>query len=57
VTISSSPAPSPPPGGVPGDPVPPPKEKIPAKYKSKTTLSAPVTKEGPNKFDFDLKSK
>lgn len=57
VTISSTPAPTAP-AGLPGDPVPPPKEKIPPQYNAKTTLSATVTKEGPNdKIDFDLKSK
>lgn len=32
-------------------------EMIPAKYNEKSTLKANVVKEGPNKFDFDLKSK
>jgi hypothetical protein len=58
VMISSTPPPAPqPPGGMPGDPVGPPKEKIPANYNAKSTLTAQVTKEGPNKFDFDLSSK
>jgi hypothetical protein len=57
VTISSTPPGAPPPSGQPGDPVAPPKETIPPKYNVKTTLSATVTKEGPNTFDFPLKSK
>jgi hypothetical protein len=58
VMITSTPPPSaPPPGGMPGDPVAPPKETIPARYNAKTELSADVTKEGPNTFDFPLKSK
>jgi len=47
-----------PPGAMPGDnPLPPAKELIPAKYNSKTTLSTDVTKDGPNKIDFDLQEK
>jgi hypothetical protein len=47
-----------PPGTLPGDnPLPPAKELIPAKFNSQTTLSADVTKDGPNKLDFDLKEK
>ncbi len=58
VSITSTPPPAAlPAGGTPGDPVAPPKERIPASYNSKTTLSATVSKEGPNTFDFDLKSK
>jgi hypothetical protein len=45
-----------PPGAMPGDAPPPPKEKIPAKYNAKTELSADVTK-GANDFDFKLGSK
>jgi hypothetical protein len=58
VVVTSTPPPAPlPPGTMPGDPVPPPKETIPAKYNVKTTLSATVTKEGPNTFDFPLEGK
>jgi hypothetical protein len=39
------------------DPVPPPREPIPAKYNTKTQLTARVTKGGPNTFDFDLQPK
>jgi hypothetical protein len=45
------------PGGTPGDPVLKVKEPIPARYNATTELKAQVTKEGPNKFNFDLKSK
>jgi hypothetical protein len=39
-------------------PIPPAKETIPAKYNAKSTLTAEVKKDGPNKFDFlDLKDK
>ncbi|WP_240907059.1 hypothetical protein [Paludisphaera rhizosphaerae] len=44
-------------GAMPGDPAPPAKEPIPGKYNAKTTLTARVTPEGPNTFDFDLSSK
>jgi len=44
-------------GGMPGDPTPPPKESIPAKYNSKSTLTAEVKEGGPNKFDFTLEAK
>jgi hypothetical protein len=44
-------------GATPGDPVMKVKEPIPARYNATTELKAQVTKEGPNKFDFDLKSK
>lgn len=58
VSVTSTPPPAPlPPGTMPGDPVPPPKETIPAKYNVKTTLSASVTQEGPNTFDFVLEGK
>jgi hypothetical protein len=58
VMVTSTPPPTPlPPGTAPGDPVAPPKETIPPQYNAKTKLSAEVTKEGPNKFDFELKSK
>jgi hypothetical protein len=33
------------------------KEKIPAKYNSRTTLTAEVKKGGPNQFEFPLKTK
>jgi hypothetical protein len=46
-----------PPDATPGDPVMKVKEPIPAKYNATTRLEAKVTKEGPNKFEFDLKSK
>jgi hypothetical protein len=42
---------------MPGDPLPPPKEPIPTKYNAQTTLTAQVSKEGPNTFVFDLKDK
>jgi hypothetical protein len=46
------------PGALPGDnPLPPAKELIPAKFNAKTTLSADISKDGPNKFDFDLQEK
>jgi hypothetical protein len=35
---------------------PPPKNYLPKRYNSETTLSADVTAEGPNVFDFDLRS-
>jgi hypothetical protein len=59
VSVTSAPAPSAaqPPGSMPGDPLPPPKETIPGIYNSKTSLSAKVTKEGPNTFNYELKSK
>jgi hypothetical protein len=46
-------------GGMPGDAAPPKatKEPIPGKYNAKSTLSAEVTKAGPNQFDFDLDAK
>jgi hypothetical protein len=46
-----------PPGATPGDPVMKVKEPIPAKYNATTQLNAQVTKEGPNTFPFDLKSR
>jgi hypothetical protein len=52
---SGQPASGPP--AMPGDAPPPPKEPIPAKYNSQSTLTANVTKEGPNTFPFDLKEK
>jgi hypothetical protein len=59
VAVTSAPAPSTAPaaGTMPGDPVPPPKEPIPSIYNAKTELKANVTKEGPNTFNFELKSK
>jgi hypothetical protein len=42
---------------LPGDPPLVKKEPIPPRYNVKTTLSSTVTKEGPNTFDFDLKTK
>jgi hypothetical protein len=45
------------PNAMPGDPPPVPKEKIPPKYNTKSALNATVKKEGPNTFDFELKSK
>ena len=59
VLISSTPATEaeagePPP---PGAPTPPPTDPIPAKYNSKTTLTAKVEAGKPNTFDFPLKSK
>jgi len=48
---------TPPAGSMPGDPLPPAKETIPSTYNSKTTLSATVTEQGPNVFNFELKSK
>jgi hypothetical protein len=41
---------------MPGDPPPPAREPIPAKYNSSTELTAEVKQEGPNTFDFDLKA-
>jgi hypothetical protein len=35
---------------------PPPHNYIPSRYNSETTFSADVTAEGPNVFDFDLRS-
>lgn len=59
VAVTSAPAPSEAPaaGSMPGDPLPPPKEPIPSIYNAKTTLTAKVTQEGPNTFDFKLNSK
>jgi len=59
VSVTSDPTPSAgqPTSLMPGDPLPPPKETIPSMYNSKTTLTAEVTKEGPNTFNFDLKTK
>jgi hypothetical protein len=42
---------------LPGDPPLVPKELIPPRYNVQSTLNATVTKEGPNTFDFDLKTK
>ena len=36
---------------------PPPHNYLPARYNSETTLSADVSAEGPNNFDFELRSK
>jgi hypothetical protein len=58
VSITSTPpASSPTPVVMPGDPVGPPKEPIPAQYNAKSNLTAQVTKGGPNEFEFSLKSK
>jgi len=43
--------------GIPGSVHPMPKELIPLKYNTKTTLSAEVKPEAPNAFDFKLDSK
>ena len=62
VSISSSPATAspidpatgtPPP---PGKPIPPPKELLPERYNASTTLTAEVTEQGSNTFDFPLTS-
>jgi hypothetical protein len=53
---STSPSPEPARTSEPGDPSPPAREPIPTKYNSNSGLSAQVTKEGPNRFDFELKS-
>jgi hypothetical protein len=55
VTSSSAPSASQASSSMPGDPAPPAKESIPSTYNSKTTLTAKVTPEGPNTFNFDLK--
>ena len=60
VSISSHPPPAP----LSSDPVkameeaskPPPAERLSAKYNVNTELQVEVKQEGPNKFDFDLKS-
>jgi hypothetical protein len=58
VLVSSVPPPAQlAPGASPGDPVGPPKEVIPPIYNTNTTLTATVTKEGPNTFDFPLMGK
>jgi hypothetical protein len=58
VSITSTPAtPATPPVSMPGDPVAPPKEPIPAQYNAKTNLTAEVTKGGPNNFGYVLKAK
>jgi len=57
VIITSTAAATVAPGTMPGDSPPPAKEPIPAKYNAKTGLSATVTKEGPNTFDFGLDAK
>jgi hypothetical protein len=59
VSVTSAPGPSAAPaaGTMPGDPVPPPKEPIPSIYNAKTELTAKVTAEGPNTFNYELKSK
>jgi hypothetical protein len=51
--------PAPPKEEMPGQrlPVAPAKELIPAKYNTKSELTAQVTKEGPNTFDFKLTEK
>ncbi len=45
------------PNAMPGEPPRVAKEPIPPKYNVKTSLNASITPEGPNSFDFDLKSK
>jgi hypothetical protein len=57
VTSSSAPAAAQATAVMPGDPLPPAKESIPSTYNSKTTLTAQVTPEGPNTFNFELKRK
>jgi hypothetical protein len=44
-------------GGMPGDPVPPPKEPIPAKYNAKTTLTAEIKEGSSAPIDFVLEAK
>ena len=51
---AAGPTPELPPGTMPGDAPPAPKEPIPKRYNSKTELSKEVTKDGPNTFDFEL---
>jgi hypothetical protein len=47
-----------PPGHMPGDDLPkPPKPKVPAEWNSKSQKTIDVTKEGPNKFDFEIVTK
>jgi hypothetical protein len=52
--------PSPGPPGLPGD-TPPPKQAvkdpIPEKFNAKSRLTAEVTKDGPNQFNYDLTDK
>jgi hypothetical protein len=36
---------------------PPPHNYLPSRYNAETTLKANVTSEGPNSFDFELRSK
>lgn len=57
VTITSGPTAAQPADAMPGDAPPPPKETIPARYNVKSTLTAQVKADGPNKFDFDLGAK
>lgn len=57
VTSASAQATAPAADSMPGDPLPPPKEAIPSIYNSRTTLTATVTKDGPNTFDFTLEAK
>jgi hypothetical protein len=40
-----------------GDPVKPAPDRVPAKYNSKSTLTADVTAGGPNTFNFEVTSK
>ncbi len=42
---------------LPGEPAPPPRESIPAKYNTRTTLSAKVAHGQANTFTFDLKGR
>jgi len=57
VTSSSAATTAPASSSMPGDPLPPAKESIPSTYNTKTTLTAKVTPEGPNTFNFELKLK
>jgi hypothetical protein len=55
VVINASSGGAAPPSGAPGAALPVPKELIPAKYNTKSELSAEVKKGGDNRFDFPLK--
>jgi len=57
VSITTASALTQPVGALPGDSPPPSKEPIPPKYNSQSTLTAAVKEGGPNKFDFDLRSR
>ena len=45
------------PNAMPGEPPRVAKEPIPPKYNAKTTLNAAISAEGPNTFDYELKTK